>query len=62
VHGLDHFDVMADPDRPAQLLADRRDPQACMRWRLRTLSLAPETSAALAVEASATTVRHFEWP
>jgi len=63
--GLDHFDVEADPAKPAALLADRRDPAAIARWRLFTLDAGPESRAALAVEAvgwDAVDVRYFDWP
>ncbi|MEO8451523.1 MAG: 4'-phosphopantetheinyl transferase superfamily protein [Gemmatimonadota bacterium] len=60
-HGLDHFDVEAVPDRPARLLADRRDPLAAARWKLFTLEPGPGLRGALGVEgAEPVTIRCFE--
>lgn len=58
--GLDHFDVEADPVKPAALLADRNDPAAVARWRLFTLDAGAEFRAALAVEGDAVKVRYFD--
>ena len=61
-HGLDHFDVAAEPDRPASLLADRRDPLAAARWKLFTLEPGAEFRGALAVEGRRPiAVRQFEY-
>jgi 4'-phosphopantetheinyl transferase len=64
VHGLDHFDVIADPRLPEALLADRRNPGAVDRWTLLTLDVAPGFRGALALErtGSAPIVKRFEWP
>jgi 4'-phosphopantetheinyl transferase len=47
---LDQFSVSMDPDQPAQLLEVKDDPQELSRWSFRTLTPAPGTIAALAVE------------
>jgi len=47
--GLHHFDVTLAPGEPAQLLADRLDPEATARWSLIALEPAPGFSAALVV-------------
>ncbi len=62
VHGLDHFDVVADPHRPAGLLADRRDPAALECWVLTALDVGPGFRGALAIEAPAGTVVTRQWP
>ncbi len=61
VHGLDHFDVSADPALPARLLADRRDPAAPERWRLLSLDLGDDFRGALAVEGNEPVLHRFEW-
>ena len=60
-HGLDHFDVSADPALPARLLADRRDPAAAERWRLLSLDLGDDFRGALAVEGHEPVLHRFEW-
>lgn len=45
------FSVSALPGNPPALIEDRRDPSAPRRWALRDVSLLPEFSAALCVEA-----------
>lgn len=60
--GLDHFDVQADPTRPAALLADRHDPAATGRWQLHTLDAGPGFRAVLAVERKVVDLRYFDWP
>jgi 4'-phosphopantetheinyl transferase len=49
--GLGHFDVTLAPGVPARLLADRLDPGATSRWELTEITVSPEYSVALAVEA-----------
>jgi 4'-phosphopantetheinyl transferase len=59
--GLDHFDVSTDPDKPAALLTDRKEPEARGGWTL--LSLAPGAGfrGAVAVEGAEPQVRRFGW-
>jgi 4'-phosphopantetheinyl transferase len=59
--GLAHFDVTADPTLEAALLADRRDPEAPLRWRLRSLDPGTGFRAAVATEGGAPAIRSFEW-
>jgi 4'-phosphopantetheinyl transferase len=59
--GLEHFDVLADPDQEAALLADRNDPEARRRWSLVTLTPDPCYRAALAVEGEVTRIEYFSW-
>ncbi len=62
--GLDHFDVCTDP-ADATLRADRRDPDACHRWRMRALAVAPGYSGAIAwlgnEETRAASLRTFQF-
>lgn len=59
--GLDHFDVSADPTVEAELLADRRDLEAPLRWRLLSLDPGEGFRGALAAEGPAPVLRRFEW-
>lgn len=62
VHGLDHFEVVADPREGAGLLSDRRDPLATLYWKLLPLAPAGGFRGALAVEGGTAAVHHYEWP
>ncbi len=44
--GLHHFDVSLHHDVPAELLADRLDPDAVTRWQMRALDVGPRYSGA----------------
>ncbi len=61
VLGLDHFAVAPDPNAPAALLDDRKDPAARERWTLLTLDPGAGFSGALAVEGASPIVRRFGW-
>ena len=61
VFGLDHFDVAPDPDRPAALLADRREPRARGGWTLLSLNPGEGFRGAVAVEGAEPRVRRFGW-
>jgi 4'-phosphopantetheinyl transferase len=51
--GLAHFQVSVDPQAPASLLADAREPHAPSKWYLADLSLGPGYAAALTTEGRA---------
>ena len=59
--GLDHFDVAPDPDQPAALLADRREPGARGRWTLLSLDPGAGFRGAVAVEGAEPSVGRFGW-
>lgn len=61
LHGLDHFDVVADPDQPPALLLDRRDREAAARWRLYPCDPGPGFRAAVAVEGPPAALQFFAW-
>lgn len=52
------FDVSANPDRPAQLLATRPDPGDVLRWTLMKLDAAPSFAAALVVRSQGINVSY----
>ena len=60
--GLAHFDVTADPTAGAELLVDRRDPEAHLRWRLLSLDPGEGFRGAVAAEGTTPVLRRFEWP
>jgi 4'-phosphopantetheinyl transferase len=47
---LRDFDVPADPEEPAALSANRRNPEEVLRWTLRDLLVGPAYAAAVAAE------------
>jgi phosphopantetheinyl transferase len=59
--GLDHFDVIADPEEGGGIRADRKDPDAMRRWRLRSLDAPAGFRAALAWEGNASELHQREW-
>jgi 4'-phosphopantetheinyl transferase len=50
-YGLDQFAVSLDPDEPARLLSDRRDPGAVRHWGIHALAASSGYAAALSAEA-----------
>ena len=60
-YGLDQFTVSLNPNQPARLLSDRRDPHALCRWDIRALAAAPGYVAALSFEASGSSAKQFSW-
>lgn len=60
--GLAHFDVTADPTAEAELLVDRRDPEAPQRWRLLSLDPGEGFRGAVASEGATPVLQRFEWP
>jgi 4'-phosphopantetheinyl transferase len=61
IHGLDHFDMVADPDQPAALLVDRRDVQATGRWRVYSCDPGAGFRGAVAIEGEPAVLRRFAW-
>jgi 4'-phosphopantetheinyl transferase len=61
VHGLDHFDVVADLLEGAGLLTDRKEPCATLRWKLFSLDPGEGFRGALAVEGGTPTVHRYDW-
>ena len=59
VYGLDHFDTEANPDRPAGLHLDRRDPLAAKQWHLTTLEAPAGYRAAVATRGRPTSIGQF---
>jgi 4'-phosphopantetheinyl transferase len=59
--GLDHFDVEPHPDRPARLVADRRNPDAPGRWFLDSLAAGAGFRATVALEGPPSRIRCFAW-
>lgn len=58
--GLESFAVTVAPDQPAELLADRRDPEAPRSWRLLDLEMGAGYRGAVAVENPECVVECFE--
>lgn len=61
VHGLDHFDVVADVSEGAGLLTDRKDPRATFHWKLLAHNPGEGFRGALAVEGDTPTVHCYDW-
>lgn len=61
VGGLDHFDVVADPEEGAGILADRKDPAATHRWKLLALDAPEGFCAALAWEGDPLGMHQCDW-
>ncbi len=58
-YGLDHFDTEANPDRPAALHQDRRDPSAGAAWLLATLAAPAGYRAAIATRGRPASISQF---
>lgn len=59
--GLHHFDVSLAPSLRAELLADRMEPRALEHWRLETIAVPADYSAALVVGRGVNDVRVYDF-
>lgn len=60
-YGLANFRVVAQPEAPAALILDERDPDAPARWRIERVSVDPGYAAAVAAEGSFWMLRRWRW-
>lgn len=60
--GLTTFDVSLDPHAAAPLLADRRSPNARVRWVMRDVPIDADYSASVVAERAAARLRMFDVP
>lgn len=59
--GLHHFDVSLTPGQPAQLLADRKQPDAPTRWSMQSIDVHAGYSAAVVVSGTLKSIDTFNY-
>jgi 4'-phosphopantetheinyl transferase len=58
---LDQFEVSLEPDTPAELLANRDDPEEVSRWSLYNIDLGEDYLGALAVEGRPVQIQYWDY-